>query len=183
MTAGKDLIVVTGATGKQGGAVARELLAAAHRVRAMTRNPDGPAARELASLGAEVVLGDPASLPAVLDGAWGTFAVQNTREAGVEREEEQRKRYAQAARDAGVRHYVYTSVASAQRNTGIPHFENKWRIEGRVRELGFDSWAILRAVFFCAPCSSWRTSPRPTTERRSLAGSCPSGSDRPRSSR
>src|SRR6476469_8217570 len=52
---GRDLIVVTGATGKQGGATARELLAKGHRVRAMTRKPDSPAAWEIAKLGAEVV--------------------------------------------------------------------------------------------------------------------------------
>lgn len=146
-----DLIVITGATGRQGGAVARELLAAGRRVRAMTRKPDGPAAKALAVLGAEVVPGDlddPESLRRALDGAWGTFAVQNTWEAGVEKEEEQGKRFAEAARNAGVRHFVYTSVGSAHRNTGIPHFENKWRVEQRVRELGFPSSVILRPVFF-----------------------------------
>jgi uncharacterized protein YbjT (DUF2867 family) len=70
-----------------------------------------------------------------LAGAWGVFAVQNTWEAGVEREEEQGKRIAQLAKEAGVEHYVYTSVGSAHRNTGIPHFENKWRIEETVRAL------------------------------------------------
>ena len=65
-----DVILITGATGKQGGAVARELLAAGHSVRAMTRHPDALPARELASLGAEVVRGDldePSSLPAALN--------------------------------------------------------------------------------------------------------------------
>jgi uncharacterized protein YbjT (DUF2867 family) len=83
MTKGSDLILITSATGKQGGAVARELLAAGHRVRAMTRHPDGPHAKELASLGAEVVRGDlddPASLPRALDGAWGTYAVRDLHE-------------------------------------------------------------------------------------------------------
>ena len=151
MTKGSDLILITGATGKQGGAVAHELLAAGHRVRAMTRHPDGPRAQELTSLGAEVVRGDlddPASLPRALDGAWGTYAVQNTWEAGVEREEVQGKRFAEAAREAGVQHYVYGSVASAHRHTGIPHFDNKARIEQRVRELGFPSWVVIRPVFF-----------------------------------
>ena len=58
MERGKDLIVVTGATGHQGGATARELLAKGHKVRAMTRKPDSPAAKELAKLGAQVVAGD-----------------------------------------------------------------------------------------------------------------------------
>jgi uncharacterized protein YbjT (DUF2867 family) len=151
MEIGKNLIVVTGATGKQGGATARELLARGHKVRAMTRKPDSPAARELAKLGAEVVAGDlddAASLERALKGAWGVFAVQNTWEAGVEREEEQGKRIAEVARRAGVQHYVYTSVASAHRKTGIPHFDNKWRVEEKVRALGFPSYTILRPVFF-----------------------------------
>ena len=58
-------------------------------------------------------------------GAWGVFALQNTWEAGVEGEEEQGKRLAKLARNAGVEHYVYTSVGSAHRKTGIPHFDNK----------------------------------------------------------
>lgn len=151
MQKGKDWIVVTGATGKQGGAVARELLGAGHRVRAMTRHPEGVAARALAVAGAEVVQGDfddAASLRRVLEGAWGTFAVQNTWEAGVVKEEEQGIRYAEVAREMGVQHYVYTSVESAHLDTGIPHFDNKWRVEQRVRELRFPSWVILRPAFF-----------------------------------
>jgi uncharacterized protein YbjT (DUF2867 family) len=151
METGRDLIVVTGATGKQGGAIARELLAKGHKVRAMTRKPGSPAAREIAKLGAQVVVGDlddAASLERSLAGAWGVFAVQNTWEAGVEREEEQGKRIAEIARRQGVQHYVYSSVASAHRNTGIPHFDNKWRVEEKVRALGFPSHTVLRPVFF-----------------------------------
>ena len=144
-------ILVTGATGHQGGAVARELLARGHRVRAMTRKPQGEAARSLAGRGAEVVAGDlndEASIEKALAGAWGAFAVQNTWEAGVEGEEEQGKRFAKAARKAGLQHYVYTSVGSAHRKTGIPHFENKYRVEETVRGLHFPSHVILRPVFF-----------------------------------
>ena len=151
MHIGKDLILVTGATGQQGGATARELLAAGHRVRAMTRNPDGEAARALAALGAEVVRGDLddlASLERALSGAWGVFAVQNTWEAGVEKEEAQGKRIAEAARKAGIQHFVYASVGSAHRKTGVPHFDNKARVEESVRSLGFPSFTILRPAFF-----------------------------------
>jgi uncharacterized protein YbjT (DUF2867 family) len=151
MDSAKKLIVVTGATGKQGGAVARELLARHHKVRAVTRQPEGDAAKALARLGAEVVAGDLVhveSLRKALSGAWGVFAVQNTWEAGVEREEEQGKRIATVAREMGVQHYVYTSVASAHRETTIPHFENKWRVEEKVRSLQFPSYTILRPVFF-----------------------------------
>jgi len=151
MQVGSDLVLVTGATGHQGGAVARELLAKGHKVRVMTRKPDSPAAKELGKLGAQVVRGDlddAASLEAAVKGAWGVFGVQNTWEAGVEGEEEQGKRLAQIARDRGVQHYVYTSVGSAHRKTGIPHFENKYRVEETVRSLGFPSYVILRPVFF-----------------------------------
>ncbi len=151
MKKGTDLVLVTGATGNQGGAVARELLAGGHKVRAMTRKPRGDAAEALASLGAEVAYGDlddPRSLERALDGVWGMFALQNTWEAGVEGEEAQGKRIAELAKEKGVEHFVYSSVGSAHRATGIPHFDNKWRVEETVRRLGFPSHTILRPVFF-----------------------------------
>ena len=151
MNKDKDVILVTGATGHQGGATARELLHRGYRVRAMTRKPESPAAQALAALGATVVPGDldqEASLRQALAGAWGVYAVQNTWEAGVEREEEQGLRLAELARDAGVEHYVYASVGSADRATGIPHFENKFRVEERVRALRFPSHVVVRPVFF-----------------------------------
>ncbi len=151
MRIGTDIILVTGATGSQGGATTRELLGQGHKVRVMTRNPDGPAAKTLASRGAEVVPGDlddPASLERALEGAWGAYAIQNTWEAGVEGEEEQGKRFARLAAQAGVKHFVYASVASADQQTGIPHFDNKGRIEETVRSLDFPSFTIVRPVFF-----------------------------------
>ncbi len=144
-------VLVTGATGHQGGAVARELLGRGCTVRAMTRKPEGEAAKALAKLGAEIVAGDlddEASIRKALSGMWGTFAVQNTWEAGVEGEEVQGKRFAKAAREAGIQHYVYSSVASAHRKTGIPHFDNKWRVEETVRGLGFATHVVIRPVFF-----------------------------------
>ena len=93
-------------------------------------------------------LDDAASLERALAGAWGVFAVQNTWEAGVEKEEEQGKRLAKIARDKGVQHFVYSSVGSAHKQTGIPHFENKFRVEQTVKQLGFPSHVILRPVFF-----------------------------------
>jgi len=148
---GQPVVLVSGATGQQGGAIARELLAAGRRVRAMTRKPDGEAARALAARGAEVVradLDDEHSLRRALDGVWGAVAVQNTWEAGVEQEEEQGKRFARVAKHAGVRHLLYQSVGSAHRSTGIPHFDNKWRVEQTIRELDLPSWTVLRPVFF-----------------------------------
>jgi uncharacterized protein YbjT (DUF2867 family) len=144
-------ILVTGATGKQGGALIDELAGKGFRLRAMTRHPDGKAAQKLRAAGVDVVAGDlddAASLERALAGAWGAFAVQNTWEAGVEGEEEQGKRLARVAKDAGVQHYVYASVGSADRHTGIPHFDNKARVEDTVRSLKFPSYAIYRPVFF-----------------------------------
>ena len=152
MDKAKDIILITGATGNQGGAVARQLLADGYRVRAMTRNLQSDAARALAAQGAQLVRGDlddPQSLERALDGAWGAYAVQSNNQAGgVAREEEQGKRFAEIAREAGIGHFVYSSVGSAQRDTGIPHFDNKWRVEGKIRSLGFPSYTILRPVFF-----------------------------------
>lgn len=151
MNKGQDVILVSGATGQQGGAVARQLLEHGHKVRIMTRRPDSEAAKRLAEAGATVVqadLDDAASLERALAGAWGAFAVQNTWEAGVESEEEQGKRFARIARSVGIQHFVYSSVGSAHRATGIPHFENKWRVEQSVRALGFPSATVIRPVFF-----------------------------------
>lgn len=144
-------ILITGATGNQGGATLHNLLGKGFTLRALTRKPEGDKARALANNGVEVVQGDlndAESLKQALAGAWGVYAVQNTWEAGVEGEEEQGKRIAELAKAAGVEHYVYASVGSADRKTGIPHFDNKSRVEDTVRSLGFASSVILRPVFF-----------------------------------
>ncbi|MES1171967.1 MAG: NmrA/HSCARG family protein [Bacteroidota bacterium] len=177
----EKLVLVTGATGKQGGATIRELLGkSGFKLRAMTRNPSSDAAKALAAKGVEVVAGDlddAASLERAVDGAWGVFGVQNTWEAGVEKEEEQGKRLAKVARDKGVQHFVYTSVGSAHKNTGIPHFDNKARVEKTVKELGFPSHFILRPVFFMENLASpWFlngdnlvTAMKPTTKLQMIA--------------
>jgi uncharacterized protein YbjT (DUF2867 family) len=144
-------ILITGVTGKQGGAVAQALQGTGFHLRGLTRTPDGERAAELARQGIGIVKGDlddEATLRRALSGAWGVFGVQNAGEAGVEREEAQGKRLATLAREAGVEHYVYTSVGSAHKRTGVPHFDNKWRIEETVRGLRFPSHVILRPVFF-----------------------------------
>ena len=144
-------IVITGATGNQGGATLHNLLGKGFTLRALTRKPDSEKARALANNGVEVVQGDlndVESLKKALTGAWGVYAVQNTWEAGVTAEEEQGKRIAELAKEVGVEHFVYASVGSAHRETGIPHFDNKGRVEDTVRSLGFASTVILRPVFF-----------------------------------
>ena len=141
-------ILVTGATGQQGGAVARTLLAKGQKVRVMTRNPEKAAS--LAKAGAEVVQGDltnQASLQMALLGVHGVFAVSTPFEAGMEAEVRQGIMLADAAKQAGITHYVYTSVGSAHRNTGIPHFESKWKVEQHIRQIGLPA-TILRPVWF-----------------------------------
>jgi uncharacterized protein YbjT (DUF2867 family) len=147
----EQTILITGITGKQGGAVARSLKGSGFKLRGMTRNRQSDHAKAFARDGVEIVAGDlddDDSLKKAMTGAWGVFAVQNTWEAGVEKEEEQGKRQARLAREVGVQHYVYSSVGSAHKNTGIPHFDNKWRIEEVVRGLKFPSHVVLRPVFF-----------------------------------
>ena len=144
-------ILITGATGNQGGATLHNLVGKGFTLRAMTRKRDSDKAQALANRGVEVVEGnldDPESLKKALNGVWGVYAVQNTWEAGVTLEEEQGKRLAELARAAGVEHFVYASVGSAHRETGIPHFDNKCRVEETIRTLGFPSFVIVRPVFF-----------------------------------
>jgi uncharacterized protein YbjT (DUF2867 family) len=144
-------ILITGVTGKQGGAVVQALQGTGFHLRGLTRTPNSERAAALARQGIDIVKGDlddEATLRRALAGAWGVFGVQNAGEAGAEREEAQGKRLATLAREAGVEHYVYTSVGSAHKRTGIAHFDSKWRIEETVRGLRFPSHVILRPVFF-----------------------------------
>lgn len=157
-------IVVTGATGQQGGAAARHLLDQGWRVRALTRDPESAAAQALAAAGAEVVSGnmnDRASLDQAFAGAYGVFSVQNfwLPDVGAAGEVRQGKIVADAARAAGVSHFVYTSVGGAERQTGLSHFDSKWQIEEYVRSLGLPS-TILRPVFFMENLTSPMMGPR-----------------------
>ena len=147
-----ETIAVTGATGQQGRAVAKKLLADGWKVRALTRDPNKPAAQELKSLGTEIVPGDmdkPAELDEAFKGAYGVFSVQNfwLPNVGFEGEVRQGKAVADAARAAGVQHLVYSSVGSAHRGMGQKHFESKWIIEQYIHGLDIP-FTILRPVAF-----------------------------------
>src|SRR5258708_22196670 len=125
-------ILITGVTGHQGGAVARALQGTGFQLRGLTRKPDSEPAAALARSGVDLDivkgdLDDEATLRGALAGAWGVFSVQNTAEAGVEREEAQGKRLAKRAREAAVEHYVYPSRGSAPKRPGVPHFHNNLR--------------------------------------------------------
>jgi uncharacterized protein YbjT (DUF2867 family) len=141
-------ILVTGATGNQGGAVLRHLMPHGWRLRALTRDASKPAAKELASMGVEVVEGDykdPLSLERAMAGCYGVYAVTTPSE-GVELETAHGVALADAAKAAEVEHFVYSSVASANEETGIPHFESKMRVEEHIQYLHLP-YTIVRPVF------------------------------------
>ena len=143
-------IAVAGATGKQGGAVARRLLSRGHKIRALTRDPDKPAAQALASKGAEIVRADlenRISLDEALAGAGALFSVQDFLEAGVEAELRQGVNLTEAAAASGIEHIVYSGASTMDRNTGVPHLDSKWRVETRVRALD-KPWTIFRPAAF-----------------------------------
>jgi uncharacterized protein YbjT (DUF2867 family) len=151
MSKKEDLtILVVGATGRQGRAVARQFSMAGWKVRAMTRNTTGPKAMALRSLGVELVeadLDDKSSLAKALDGTYGVFAAITPFEKGVEAEARQGQNLVEAAKLASVSHFVYSSVGGADRNTGIPHFESKWAIENHLRSSKIP-YTVLRPASF-----------------------------------
>ncbi len=145
-------ILVTGATGAQGGALIPLLLQRGFAVRALTRDPAKPAGRALAARGVEVVAGnldDEASLLKACAGCHGVFAVQNFWAKGVghDREDEQGCKLARAAHQAGVKHFLQTSVANCDNAAGVLHFESKHKIEQYIDSLGLPR-TFLREVFF-----------------------------------
>lgn len=146
------IIAVTGATGQQGGAVARKLLADGWKVRALTRDVNKPAAQDLKARGAQLLAGDldkREELDAAFEGAYGVFSVQNfwLANVGADGEVRQGKSVADAAKAAGVQHLVYSSVGGADRAPGVMHFESKWEIEQYIHSLGIPC-TILRPVAF-----------------------------------
>jgi uncharacterized protein YbjT (DUF2867 family) len=152
------VILVAGATGKQGGATARNLLKQGFKVRALTRDPNKPTARALADEGAEVVQGDMderAAMQHALEGVYGVFSVQNFWEVGYDREVREGKTLADASKAANIRHFVYSSVASAHRKTGLSHFESKWNVEEHIRRAGLP-YTIIRPVWFMQNWQNWR---------------------------
>jgi len=146
----KQLVLVTGATGNQGGAIAHQLLQRGKfKVRAMVRDQNKPTAQALPQAGAELVqadFNDRISLDRALQGVYGVFSMQDFRE-GAEVEIRHGKAIADAAKAAGIEHFVYSSVGSAERNTGIPHFDSKFQVEEYVRSIKLP-YTILRPVFF-----------------------------------
>jgi len=142
-------VLVTGATGKQGGAVAHKLLANGHKVRALTRKADSAAAVALAKAGVEIAVGnmeDRAALDKAVAGVDAVFGMGTPFEAGETAETKQGVTLADAAKAAGA-YLVFTSVGSANQHTGIPHFESKYLVEQHIAKIGLPA-AILAPVYF-----------------------------------
>src|SRR5882724_3433277 len=145
----KLTVVVTGGTGKQGGAVVQSLLERGHQVRAVTRATDSAKAKELANAGVTVVrasLEDTATLTKALEGATSFFAMTTPFEGGPQAETRQGLSAPDAAKAAGV-HLVFNSVGSANRQTGVPHFDSKYEVEKHIAKIGVRA-TVLAPVYF-----------------------------------
>lgn len=161
MTAALGPILVAGATGQQGGAVTRHLLARGFAVRGITRDPDTAKAQWLRGAGVELVradLTDRAVVDGLFDGVTGVFSVATPFEDGFDAEIAQGTTLGDAAKAAGVEHYVYSSVGGADRDSRVPHFETKWAIENHLRGLGLPL-TIVRPVYFFENFAGWSLQP------------------------
>jgi uncharacterized protein YbjT (DUF2867 family) len=146
----RGTVLVTGATGRQGGAVVGHMLTEGWKLRALSRNPTTPAAKALSDRGVDVVRGDledPPSLVGALRGVRGVYSVQDFWSVGARREVQQGKNLADAAAKEGIEHFVYSSVGGAERNSGIAHWESKWEIEKHIRKLGLPATILRPAAF------------------------------------
>jgi uncharacterized protein YbjT (DUF2867 family) len=146
----EQVIAVLGATGRQGGAVARHLLADGRRVLALTRTPESQASGALRSAGAEVVrcdMDDVNSLLRAFTGAYGVYSVQNPMIAGHDGEIRQGRNVADAAKAAGVKHVVYGSAGPGLRGTGVDSWDSKLIITEHLRASGIPL-TVLRPTAF-----------------------------------
>src|SRR5919197_1621062 len=150
MVANQRNILVTGATGQQGGSLARLLLQKKHKVYALTRNAQSSAAQDLRQKGANILKGDvddSDSLKHAVKDVNSIFLMGTPFEDGTEGEIRRGKLMADIAKENGIEHLVYSSVANADKNTGIPHFESKYKIEQHIKNLGI-AHTIIGPTFF-----------------------------------
>ncbi len=148
-------ILVTGATGAQGGGVASHLLSSGrYSVRCLARQPKSDKAAALRSAGAEIVPGDfedPASLKAAMKGCYGVFGVTNYWQA-FDREVPQGKNLADAVALSGIEHFIFSSLPSAAKLThgqlDVPHIETKAKIEEYSRGLGLPATYVHVAFYY-----------------------------------
>jgi uncharacterized protein YbjT (DUF2867 family) len=152
MVANKRKILVTGATGQQGGTLARLLLQKKHEVYALIRNtePESPKAQNLRNLGAKLIKGDldnPESLEQATNGVDSVFLMGTWVEVGTEGETRRGKMMVDIAKEKKIEHLVYSSVVNADKNTGIPHFESKYKVEQHIKNSGIP-YTIIGPTFF-----------------------------------
>ena len=155
-------VLVTGATGLHGGAVCRGLLAAGRAVRALTRDLHGSRGRQLGELGAELVVGDlmvTESLVVAMRGVCAVYAVTTPFGADPQAEVEQGEHIIAAAREVEVPWLILASVASADRGTGIPHFESKAQIEQQVGASSIPYTVVAPTYFYENLATSTKSSP------------------------
>ncbi|MET4922418.1 NmrA/HSCARG family protein [Streptomyces sp. PSRA5] len=162
MTTESAPVLVVGATGLQGGATARALLAAGIAVRSLVRDPATERAKAVEALGAELVTGDlddRDSLTRAAEGARAVFSVQmpDVNGRAFEGEVEQAVNLIEGARAAGVPQFVHTSVSGAGQHTDWvrgdwawmePYYAAKAGIQDRVRAAGFTHWTLIKPGFF-----------------------------------
>jgi uncharacterized protein YbjT (DUF2867 family) len=144
------LIAVVGATGQQGGAVVRALQADKQfKVRALTRNPAKHS--ELADEVVQADLSRPETLKAAFEGAHGVFLVTNFQEHGAD-ELKQATAAVHAAKDAGVKHVVWSTLPDVEAISGgkfqVPHFTGKASVDRIVKEAGFANHTFVIAPFY-----------------------------------
>lgn len=145
-------ILVTGATGRQGGAVVRHALKRGFTVRAITRNPDKPSAQALKANGVELFRGDmedASSIAPALEDVSGVFCVQNFWEktGGYAGEIRQAQNLIRVTQEASVSHFVYASVAGCDNAHGIETIACKWEIEKLIDSARLPR-TFIRTVFF-----------------------------------
>ena len=146
-------VLVAGATGTQGGSVVEHLLSGEYGefgVHGLTRDASSEAAVALADRGVRIVEGDMTDADRMRElctDVDAVFCVTTFFEAGTDAETEQGRTLAEAADAAGVDHFVYSSVGSADRDTGLAHFESKYAVERRIDELELPA-TVVRPVFF-----------------------------------
>ncbi len=152
MVANKRKILVTGATGQQGGALARLLLQKKHEVYALIRSTksESPKAQNLRNQGAKLVEADldkPDSLEQATNGIDSVFLMGTWVEVGTEGEIRRGKMMVDIAKEKKIEHIVYSSVVNADKNTGIPHFESKYKVEQHIKNSGIP-YTIIGPTFF-----------------------------------
>jgi len=150
MVANQRNILVTGATGQQGGSLARLLLKKKHKVYALTRNTQSSVAQDLINRGANIVKGDlddSDSIKRAVKDVESVFLMGTPFEDGTEGEIRRGKLMADIAKENNIEHLVYSSVANADKNTGIPHFESKYKVEQHIKNLGIPH-TIIGPTFF-----------------------------------